>query len=94
MQEYVRKFLESSPVYNYLYNGCIASTRASLNEALLGNLNIIIPNNKLLDKFEKIQKQYIKLILDKKSENEQLIRLRDFLLPLLMNGQVSVSSEH
>lgn len=89
-QEYVRKFLESDFIYNYLHNACIASTRASLNESLLGNLNIVIPNQELLKEFEKTQKQYIKTILYIKKENEKLKALRDFLLPLLLNAQARI----
>lgn len=90
-QEYIRKFLESDSVYNYLYNACMASTRASLNGEILGNLNIAIPNDTLLKNFEMQNKQIINQILQNKQENETLSNLRDFLLPMLMNGQVSVS---
>ncbi len=90
-QEYIRKFLESDSVYNYLYNACMASTRASLNGEILGNLNIAIPNDTLLKNFEMRNKQIINQILQNKQENEILSNLRDFLLPMLMNGQVSVS---
>lgn len=34
-REYVRSFLESDGIYNYLHNSCMASTRASLNESNL-----------------------------------------------------------
>ena len=88
-QEYIRKFLESDSVYNYLYNACMASTRASLNGEILGNLNIAIPNDTLLKNFEMQNKQIINQILQNKQENEILSNLRDFLLPMLMNGQVS-----
>lgn len=90
-QEYIRKFLESDSVYNYLYNACMASTRASLNGEILGNLNIAIPNDTLLKNYEMRNKQIINQILQNKQENEILSNLRDFLLPMLMNGQVSVS---
>lgn len=90
-QEYIRKFLESDSVYNYLYNACMASTRASLNGEILGNLNMAIPNDTLLKNFEIQNKQIINQILQNKEENEILSNLRDFLLPMLMNGQVSVS---
>lgn len=90
-QEYIRKFLESDSVYNYLYNACMASTRASLNGEILGNLNIAIPDSTLLKNFEMQNKQIINQILRNKQESEILSNLRDFLLPMLMNGQVSVS---
>lgn len=51
-----------------------------------------IPSNELLSKFAKI----IQPVFEKKScifkENQDLASLRDFLLPMLMNGQVKVKS--
>lgn len=51
-----------------------------------------IPSNELLSKFAKI----IQPVFEKKScifkENQDLDSLRDFLLPMLMNGQVKVKS--
>ncbi len=50
------------------------------------DIELIMPNNnKLLDKLN----QYIFTIEKIKEENEELTKLRDELLPLLMNGQVS-----
>lgn len=46
-REYVRSFLASDGIYNYLHNSCMASTRASLNESNLAMLNIVIPDDSL-----------------------------------------------
>ncbi len=91
-QEFVRKFLESEPVYMYLNNACMASTRASMNEEILGNLNLAVPpaESELLKRFEKEQKTIIEKILANRQQSQNLSRLRDWLLPMLMNGQVSV----
>lgn len=91
-QEYIRKFFESESVRHYLSNACMASTRASLNEDILRNLKIIIPEDKILLQFESQAKKIISLILNNKAQNESLSNLRDFLLPMLMNGQVTVNS--
>lgn len=91
-QEFVRKFLESEPVYLYLNNACMASTRASMNEEILGNLNLAVPpaGSELLKRFEKKQKTIIEKILANREQSQNLTHLRDWLLPMLMNGQVSV----
>lgn len=90
-QEYIRKFFESEATYEYLHKSCIASTRPSLNENILKNLLIIIPNNeKILEAFENHQKVIIKRILLNRKENKFLSEIRDWLLPMLMNGQVVV----
>ena len=90
MQEYVRCFLSSKPVYEYLHNACMASTRASLSEENIKPLNVIVPPEWLLDKFETQAHLLRDSILKNKDENEKLVKMRDELLPLLMNGQISI----
>ena len=91
LREYIRGFLSSEAIYQYLYNACMASTRASLNEEILGNLNLAIPSEEILSKYQSIAEQNIQLILNLSDENKQLASLRDWLLPMLMNGQIKVS---
>ena len=91
MREYVRAYLNSETIYNYLHSACIASTRASLNEANFSFLSIAIPPTDVLKAFDSIVSNVIETILAVKKENHQLASLRDFLLPMLMNGQVKVS---
>lgn len=88
-KEYIRNVLSSDAVYTYLHNSSMASTRASLNENNISYINIVVPNNETLTKFNKLANNYIETTLKVKAENEELTRLRDELLPLLMNGQVS-----
>lgn len=52
----------------------------------IDNIDIIIPDN---DKYIEIFNKNLEVIQEYKNENEQLKKLRDFLLPLLMNGQVT-----
>ena len=91
-QEYIRKFLESKQIHNYLYNACMASTRASLNEDIVGNLFLAIPKEETLKMFERHQKMFLYKILQNRKESEKLATLRDWLLPLLMNGQVTIKN--
>lgn len=48
------------------------------------------PNFKIFDDFLEIIKPQFELIGKLKQENQQLSELRDWLLPMLMNGQVTV----
>lgn len=91
LQEYIRSFLASDGVYSYLHNACIASTRASLNESNLSFLNLVIPEEKILLRFQGIILKIRLLILRLIDENKDLVNLRDWLLPMLMNGQVWVN---
>lgn len=91
LREYIRGFLSSEAIYQYLYNACMASTRASLNEKILGNLNLAMPSEEILNQYQTIAEQNIRLILTLSDENKQLTSLRDWLLPMLMNGQVKIT---
>lgn len=48
------------------------------------------PERSLIEKFEKITRQIDAKIENAEMENTELASLRDFLLPMLMNGQVKV----
>jgi type I restriction enzyme S subunit len=90
-REYVRSYLESKPIYTYLHNSCMASTRASLSEANLSMLYIAIPDQHTIVEYEKMLHAIRSSILKNNDETEKLIELRDWLLPMLMNGQATIS---
>ena len=89
-QEYIRSFLESDGVYSYLHNSCMASTRASLNESNLSMLNVVIPDEETLCAYQLQIRKIRESILLTNDENLQLENLRNWLLPMLMNGQAMV----
>lgn len=89
-REYIRSFLSSESVYNYLHNSSMASTRASLNENNISFINLTIPPKNLLEKYNKFANNYIESNISLKEENDKLTELKNFLLPLLMNGQINV----
>lgn len=89
-REYIRSFLASEGIYNYLHNSCMASTRASLNESNLAMLNIAIPDEPIVAKYEELLRKMRDSILKNNDETAKLIELRDWLLPMLMNGQATV----
>lgn len=61
----------------------------SMTMDIIYNLKVVIPNNDTLKDFYKIEKQFFSYIYFLQKENEELSSLRDFLLPMLMNGQVT-----
>ena len=65
--------------------------QTELSRDNLGKLKLIIPLESLQKTFEKfIQPQFKKIAINER-ENQQLAELRDWLLPMLMNGQVMVN---
>ena len=66
------------------------TTFGSITKDDLYSLLLAYPPKSLLTKYENIVSHYNKLILAKSLENKRLIELRDWLLPMLMNGQITI----
>lgn len=62
----------------------------NVSQDTLKSLNIIAPPIDIIKKFNKTITIYIDRMQQLIKENQQLTSLRDFLLPLLMNGQVTI----
>ena len=90
-REYIRSFLGSDGIYKFLHNSCMASTRASLSEANLAILNVVVPDEKIILDYENFLHKIRVSILKNKDETVELINLRDWLLPMLMNGQATIA---
>lgn len=69
------------------------TTFGSIDKDTLYDLAFPKPPIGLQKRFQEIVGKYDAMILSKSRENQELIKLRDFLLPMLMNGQVKVKSE-
>jgi len=66
------------------------NTFANMNKQDFSEIPLVYPMNKTLQKFSKILEPSIDKILNNSLENKKLTQLRDWLLPMLMNGQVKV----
>ena len=88
--EYIRSFLSSKSIYDYLHNSCMASTRASLSEANLEPIKIPLPPIEVLNNFQTLVHKLRISILHNIEENQKLTTLRNELLPVLMNGQATI----
>ncbi len=62
----------------------------NLKTDYLKKLKFILPSKPILDKLTPKFKAISETIYTKTKENQQLAELRDWLLPMLMNGQVKV----
>ena len=70
------------------------TTMGHITQDHLQQSTIAIPNDKdIVDKFEKRISPIFERMVKLQEEIQQLIKLRDSLLPLLMNGQVKVGVE-
>lgn len=64
------------------------SIMQNVSQETLKQVNICLPSDELIDKYNSIINPLIYKMQEIIWENQELISLRDFLLPLLMNGQI------
>lgn len=67
------------------------TTFGSITKDDLHSLKLAVPADKGLEKYNEISSKYDEMIFIRSQQNHQLTQLRDFLLPMLMNGQISVT---
>ncbi|HFU4073171.1 TPA: restriction endonuclease subunit S [Streptococcus suis] len=86
-------------IYNELRSYLkVFKTIAELRKTTMGHITqdhlkqamIIVPPNDLIDEIHNRISHILKQQLDLKQQNQELTQLRDWLLPMLMNGQVKV----
>ena len=88
--EYLYMLLSSAEMKVYTTNSSAGSVHKGIRHAVLKDFNAVIVPKEVIDAFS----EKIKPILEKMYKNDQqsqnLAHLRDWFLPMLMNGQVSV----
>lgn len=81
-------FLKS--LEEHIKSGSGGTILKNVNQGILKALLICLPNNEeLLIKFNRLIEPIFDKINNLKKQNQQLSSLRDWLLPMLMNGQVA-----
>ena len=93
--EYSSEFIYQtlSIMMPYIKNFGVGSTFAEVSKDELSNMRILLPNRYVEQQYTKKTKSICEQIELLESENQQLASLRDFLLPMLMNGQVKVADK-
>lgn len=61
-----------------------------LNKEIVDSSPFIVPKNKILQEYYTIVTPALERIVNNAKQNQELNHLRDWLLPMLMNGQVTV----
>lgn len=89
---YLFNYTQSDFMSNTIKNECLGTNINNLNSGMVNGFKLVIPAEDILKLFnEKVESIYKKISINYK-ENQELASLRDWLLPMLMNGQVSVAS--
>ena len=89
--EFVSIFLQSNNFRNYVKNQCLGTNINNLNNSHILHCPIVRPNDEYIEAFHRQTKLIYEKISCNVKQNYHLTQLRDFLLPMLMNGQVSVA---
>ena len=74
----------------YLKSLGTGSTFAELSKEVLSQVDIIIPDQCVLKRFNLIVKEWGNKIKQCEKENEILIKMRDYLLPMFISGQIRI----
>ncbi|WP_319586515.1 restriction endonuclease subunit S [uncultured Desulfobulbus sp.] len=88
---YVSTFLNSPWFKVYIKNQCLGTNINNLTNDHIKECRLVKPDVKILTLFEKTMSEVYKKIASNSIENRVLKDLRDWLLPMLMNGQVTVA---
>ena len=80
MKDYIKKIL---------VNLAMKAAQPGLNQSNIESIPIIIPTKNIIKEFNKSIDIVFNRIFLNANESKELASLRDFLLPLLMNGQIS-----
>lgn len=91
MSNYVRYYLSSLLDYFVLIS--TGSARDNISQETIKNTWAAIPSEETLTLFNQIVSSMTDMIVSNQLETEALAKQRDELLPLLMNGQVSLNSD-
>lgn len=89
----VNKFYLYFAIKEYFENSFgakIGNTFVNMNKEEFSEIKLVYPKHNVLQEYHALISDKFELVKNKSFENQELITLRDFLLPLLMNGQVKV----
>lgn len=82
------KLMRHQPVIESAANG--STGQVELSKSFLEDIDVIIPSDSIVKSFEEFVTPLVPELAARETESEQLVQLRDWLLPMLMNGQVTV----
>ena len=68
----------------------VGTTFGSITKDDLYSLQLVYPPTELLMEFDQLVKSFDREIKNRSRQNQELNQLRDWLLPMLMNGQIKV----
>ena len=87
--EFLYMLLSGKELKAFTKNSVTGSIHKGIRHGVLKTFRFPFSNKKIIENFSNIIRPLIKEIYINNEENRNLVDLRDFLLPMLMNGQIS-----
>lgn len=87
---FINTFLQSEWFKSYINNQCMGTNINNLKNTHITTCEIICPASDIAALFENKMMPIYSKLASNTQENSQLTKLREWLLPLLMNGQVTI----
>lgn len=88
---YLYSFTQSDFMFTTIKNECLGTNINNLNGSLVKGFRIVVPPSELIELFNKKVSSVYEKIGNNLIENQKLTELRDWLLPMLMNGQIKIN---
>lgn len=89
--EYISSVI-SSPIFEITKDKLShGATQQGIGDDDLKNMFLLVPNNETLTNYHEATRNLYASVSNNIIENKKLAALRDFLLPLLMNGQATIA---
>lgn len=89
---YLFSALNVDRIQKYIKGNATSSTMPAISFSTLNNQKVIIPDRETIGKFDEYSETVRKKQLNIINENKRLERLRDTLLPKLMNGEIDLDN--
>lgn len=90
LSEYLYMFFMSESFIKKAEQSSTGSVFSGIRISTLENMKVVVPPGSILDKFNKTISPILDLKYQKEMENQKLAETRDYILPLLMNGQIRI----
>jgi len=90
LYSYLITILFSESTINYANNMASGTKMPVLKYEDLANMDIVLPDFKILSIFNEIVDKFYKIIIEKVEENQTLAAIRDLLLTKLMRGEIRI----
>lgn len=83
-------YFQTKNFKTYLDNQILGTSINNVSNEMISSIKICVPSEQILSHFENLVKPIFQKIMRNMQQSQELVELRDYLLPLLMNGQINV----